>query len=147
MKSPQPLRRGAQSRLLRHLQPIEFSADLLKLLRDFTGRQWVFNAVDRWFADPAGARVFWLTGAPGVGKSAIAAWIREHRREVAAFHFCDINSEELFLYVTHVVEEVRGGRLSLARIDEFPRGLGGALSDQKLHPAAARRETASHVCK
>lgn len=85
---------GTQSRLLRTLQPIQFSADLLKLLRDFTGRQWVFDEVDRWFANPAGAKVFWLTGAPGVGKSAIAAWVREHRREVAAFHFCDINSEE-----------------------------------------------------
>ncbi len=85
---------GVQSRLLRVLQPIHFSADLLKLLRDFTGRQWVFDEVDTWFANPAGAKVFWLTGAPGVGKSAIAAWIREHRREVAAFHFCDIYSEE-----------------------------------------------------
>ena len=85
---------GVQSRLLRVLQPIQFSADLLNLLRHFTGRQWVFDEVDAWFADPHGARVFWLTGAPGVGKSAIAAWIREKRREVAAFHFCDIHSEE-----------------------------------------------------
>jgi len=85
---------GAQSRLLRYLQPIEFSADLLKLLHDFTGRQWVFDQIDRWLANPAGAKVFWISGGPGVGKSAIAAWIREHRREVAAFHFCDSYSEE-----------------------------------------------------
>ncbi|HPG84427.1 MAG TPA: TIR domain-containing protein [bacterium] len=85
---------GSQSRLLQVLQPIQFSADILKLLKDFTGRRWVFDEVDRWLANPNGEKIFWLTGAPGVGKSAIAAWIRENRREIAAFHFCDINSEE-----------------------------------------------------
>jgi WD40 repeat protein len=85
---------GLQSRLLRTLQPIEFSADLFKLLRDFTGRKWVFAEIDAWLNDPTGVKLFWLTGAPGVGKSSLAAWVREHRREVAAYHFCDINSEE-----------------------------------------------------
>ena len=85
---------GTQSRLLSVLQPIQFSADILKLLRDFTGREWVFDEVDRWLNDPSGSKIFWITGAPGVGKSALSAWVREHRREIAAFHFCDINSEE-----------------------------------------------------
>jgi tetratricopeptide (TPR) repeat protein len=39
----------------------------------FTGRQWVFEAVDDWLADPEGARVFLLGGGPGTGKTAIAA--------------------------------------------------------------------------
>ncbi|MCH7227951.1 TIR domain-containing protein [Haloferula sp. A504] len=85
---------GAQSRLLSVLEPISFTADISKLLRDFTGRKWVFAEVDEWFHDPDGAKLFWITGAPGAGKSAIAAWIRDNRREIAAFHFCDINSEE-----------------------------------------------------
>jgi len=85
---------GLQSRLIKTLQPIEFSADLLKLLKDFTGRKWVVDEVDAWFDDPEGQKVFFITGEPGVGKSAVAAWIRENRREVAAFHFCDISSEE-----------------------------------------------------
>ena len=85
---------GTQGRLLSVLQPIQFSADILKLLQDFTGRQWVFDEVDRWLDAPSGSKLFWLTGAPGVGKSAVAAWLREHRRQIAAFHFCDINSEE-----------------------------------------------------
>jgi WD40 repeat protein len=85
---------GTQSRLLSVLEPIQFSADILKLLRDFTGREWVFDEVDGWLNDASGSKVFWITGAPGVGKSALAAWVREHRREIAAFHFCDINSEE-----------------------------------------------------
>ena len=85
---------GAQGRLLKALQPIRFGADVQRLLRDFTGRKWVFAEVDRWLADPEGPKVFWITGAPGAGKSAIAAWLRDNRREVAAFHFCDIASEE-----------------------------------------------------
>ena len=85
---------GTQSHLLSVLQPIQFSADILKLLQDFTGREWVFDEVDRWLNDTIGSKIFWITGAPGVGKSALAAWVREHRREIAAFHFCDINSEE-----------------------------------------------------
>jgi len=62
---------GTQSRLLSVLQPIQFSADILKLLRDFTGRKWVFDEIDTWLRNPAGSKVFWITGAPGVGKSAI----------------------------------------------------------------------------
>lgn len=85
---------GVQSRLLKTLQPISFIADMSKLLKDFTGRKWVFKKIDNWLTDPGGAKIFWLQGAPGIGKSAIAAWLRDNRREIAAFHFCDINSEE-----------------------------------------------------
>lgn len=85
---------GIQSRLLKTLQPISFVADLSKLLKDFTGRKWVFDAIDSWLSNPEESKIFWLQGAPGIGKSAIAAWLRDNRREIAAFHFCDINSEE-----------------------------------------------------
>jgi len=85
---------GVQHRLISSLQPIQFVADLSKFLQDFTGRKWAFDAVDAWLADPEGSKIFWLQGAPGVGKSAISAWLRDNRRQIAAFHFCDINSEE-----------------------------------------------------
>ena len=85
---------GPQSRLLTVLEPIQFSADIARLLRDFTGREWVFDEVDAWLHNANGEKLFWISGAPGVGKSAIAAWVCENRREIAAFHFCDINNEE-----------------------------------------------------
>ena len=85
---------GNQSKLLSTLEPIQFTADITKLLRDFTGRKWVFDELDAWLQTPSGKKLFWILGEPGVGKSAIAAWVRENRREIAAFHFCDINSEE-----------------------------------------------------
>ncbi len=85
---------GVQRKLQDALKPIKFERDISGLLRDFTGRKWVFEAVDNWLRDDKGSKIFWLQGAPGVGKSAISAWLRDNRREIAAFHFCDVNSEE-----------------------------------------------------
>jgi hypothetical protein len=79
---------GAQSRLLQRLEPLPFEADIAQHLSRFVGRQWVFEAIDMWMADPNASRIFWITGKPGVGKTAIAAWLCYHRREVAAFHLC-----------------------------------------------------------
>ena len=79
---------GAQSRLLCALEPLPFDADIAQHLKRFTGRQWVFDQIDDWLSDPNGSRVFWITGAPGVGKTAIATWLCAKRREVAAFHLC-----------------------------------------------------------
>src|SRR5258708_20755848 len=52
---------------------IDFTTDISKLTRDFTGREWVFQAIEVWLADAHGSRFFLLTGSPGSGKSAIAA--------------------------------------------------------------------------
>ena len=62
---------GAQSRLLDTLQPIRFSADILDLLEDFTGREWVFEEVDAWLRGESDEKVLWISGDPGVGKSTI----------------------------------------------------------------------------
>lgn len=48
-------------------------ADLIARPRaDFTGREWVFAAIDTWLADPKGPSFFIITGEPGIGKTAIA---------------------------------------------------------------------------
>ena len=41
--------------------------------RNFTGREWVFQEIDRWLADPTAARIFLLEGEPGSGKTALAS--------------------------------------------------------------------------
>ena len=48
-------------------------------------------------------------------------------------------SEGLFLYAEWVLKELRGGRLSLERVDEFPQGLGRVYFDffQRQFPDAA----------
>src|ERR1039457_32040 len=50
-------------------------AHIRKLLeKKLVGRTWLFEAVEKWrtTADPT-SRLFWLMGAPGIGKSAFAA--------------------------------------------------------------------------
>lgn len=51
----------------------DFSDLIVDRTKDFIGREWVFAKIDRWLADPKGARVFLLIGGPGSGKMALAA--------------------------------------------------------------------------
>jgi hypothetical protein len=91
------------------------SSELEDRTRHFTGRQWVFDAIGRWLSDPAGARVFLLTGGPGTGKTAIAARIaqmNEGRAEAASpllrpdclayAHFCQAGIERTISPVSFV---------------------------------------------
>ena len=52
------------------LSAIAFTSDIARLTENFTGRQWVFDEIDRWLKESE-ERFFILTGEPGVGKSAI----------------------------------------------------------------------------
>jgi len=53
------------------LSRIAFTSDIARLTEKFTGRQWVFDDIDRWLRESE-ERFFILTGEPGVGRSAIA---------------------------------------------------------------------------
>lgn len=79
---------GVQSRLSQHLQPLSFDAEVSEHLPRFKGRQWLFRRIDAWFARSDSSRIFWITGPPGFGKTAIVAWLGHHYRQVAALHFC-----------------------------------------------------------
>lgn len=85
---------NTQLRLLNALKPIDFNADILKYIKEFSGRKWIIQEIEDWIQDDKGQKVFWVTGAPGVGKTAIAAWVRENRPEIAAFHFCSNTQEK-----------------------------------------------------
>ncbi len=52
---------------------IDFTSYITDRTTDFTGRAWVFQAVNDWLAKPDGSRYFLLTGEPGSGKTAIAS--------------------------------------------------------------------------
>lgn len=79
---------GNQQRLLKALQPLDFDADILFHLKSFVGRDWVFNKIDAWLTQPDAQRVFWIAGAPGVGKTAICAWLSSRYIEIGAMHLC-----------------------------------------------------------
>jgi hypothetical protein len=73
----------------------DFAADarIRKLLeKKLVGRTWLFEAVENWRTTAErDARLFWLMGAPGIGKSAFAAHLAHEygRGTVIAVQFCD----------------------------------------------------------
>ncbi|MDE5831394.1 MAG: TerD family protein [Desulfovibrio sp.] len=67
---------------------------LLGLLRDgFVGREWLFEEIEKWLAEPDGRNVFCVTGEPGVGKSALVAQLASQNKiQVAGVYFCEAGS-------------------------------------------------------
>ena len=82
------------TRLLHILNPLEFSADVAKHVARFTGREWLLNDLNAWLADSGASRVFWITGGPGAGKTALAAYLCHTRSEAVAFHFCQYGHDD-----------------------------------------------------
>jgi hypothetical protein len=64
-----------------HVSAIDFTLDLEKLTKDFTGRQWVFDDIDPWLRN-SDERFFILTGELGVRNSEIAALLTQIRNEL-----------------------------------------------------------------
>jgi WD40 repeat protein len=79
---------GGQRVRLKALQPLDYTRDTVQRARGFHGREWLKEQVERWIEIPK-SRVFWLTGLPGVGKSAFAAHLCQTHPDVKARHFCE----------------------------------------------------------
>src|SRR5262249_245236 len=81
---------GEIEKLERLLKPIESDSRIYELLKKgVTGRHWLFETVEKWRSNDPASRGFWLMGAPGVGKSTVAAHLAIHGREVIAVEFCN----------------------------------------------------------
>ena len=85
-----------------YLKPIKSDSRIYALLnKGFIGREWLFEAVEKWRSgtpsSPGGegwgvglSRLFWITGDPGVGKSAFAAQLtHKHGDRVIAAQFVE----------------------------------------------------------
>lgn len=79
---------GTANRLMKELEPLDFSADLVFSQAWFTGRQWVFDEIEKWINDRHASRLFWLAGAPGIGKTTIATRLLQLFPNIVAFHLC-----------------------------------------------------------
>jgi hypothetical protein len=100
------------------LSTLDFTPEMGRLTTIFTGREWVFEKIDRWLADHAGPCFFIITGWPGTGKSAIAARLTQVR-DVAACHFCVANDSK----TTDPALFARSLSHQLCRIDGFAIGI------------------------
>src|SRR5262249_14839521 len=50
-----------------------FSTYIEERTRDFSGREWILEVINDWLNSSNGSRFFIITGAPGSGKTALAA--------------------------------------------------------------------------
>ncbi len=89
---------AGEIRLLQErLQPTSSEARIRRLIdKGMVGRQWLLSAVNEWSASrDRASRIFWITGAPGVGKSAFAAHLAHFGRDkVIAVHFCEYDKPD-----------------------------------------------------
>jgi WD40 repeat protein len=88
LEGAEPENSGGQARLIRLLHPIDFSSEMERHVADFLGRAWLDVQIDDWLREKSPSRVFWLTGGPGVGKTAFSVHLAYRRADVVAFHAC-----------------------------------------------------------
>ena len=74
--------------LFKTLNPLNYETDIVLNQTWFTGREWVFEAIDKWIHTKDASRLFWITGVPGIGKTAIATRLLQIYPEISAFHIC-----------------------------------------------------------
>ena len=82
---------GGQTDLMRILDPLDNEHAIASHVKEFVGREWLFETYECWRDDSAGARVFFLTGLSGTGKSAFSALLCHRDPAVMAAHFGRIN--------------------------------------------------------
>jgi WD40 repeat protein len=78
---------GSYADVFSKLKPLDFGVDISHMVKDFTGRQWLFDEVEYWLNHSSG-KVFIISGDPGIGKSSIMAQLASKHPQVMAFHFC-----------------------------------------------------------
>jgi tetratricopeptide (TPR) repeat protein len=91
LTSPAAQRFAAEiDQLDRLLHPVEQAADIPPLLDGFVGREWLLAEVNARRSGALASRLIWLTGGPGAGKSAFAAWLATYQRaNIIALNLCD----------------------------------------------------------
>ena len=76
---------------------------------NFYGREWFFDEVKEWLYGDPESRVFFLTGKPGVGKTAISAVLCHRFPKVKAYHlvkFEDMRKSDALECVLSIVYQL-----------------------------------------
>jgi hypothetical protein len=80
---------GSFCKLQSVLKPIHFKAEIQRYTENFIGRKWILEDIRSWLNDENSSKVFWITGGPGVGKTAISLWLSCCVVEqIRAWHLC-----------------------------------------------------------
>jgi WD40 repeat protein len=87
---------GEIEELKKRLKPLSPDTRIGGLLKQgFVGREWLVREINIWRQENRDSRVFFLTGKPGVGKSAFAAWLAHHSKaNIIAAHFIEYNKPD-----------------------------------------------------
>lgn len=84
--------------LRNNLEPLDFLNDISLYQPDFIGREWIMADFDKWLNENRDSRVYFITGLPGVGKTALAVHMLQVCNNIMAFHLCRKgNSEKISL--------------------------------------------------
>lgn len=84
--------------LRNNLEPLDFLNDISLYQPDFIGREWVMADFYKWLTENRDSRVYFITGLPGVGKTALAVHMLQACNNIMAFHLCRKgNSEKISL--------------------------------------------------
>ena len=110
---------------------LDFPAYIADRTRDFVGREWVFDEIDAWLADPDAPRYFIITGEPGIGKTAISvdSLVHDHVMGTDDHRFPVLDDGQIVRLV--ILEHVRGLAGLLRRRDIIKR----LLQPPSGHPA------------
>jgi hypothetical protein len=86
---------GEIETLSKYLKPISSDSRVCALLaKKYIGREWLFAAAEDWRINSR-SRLFWISGDPGVGKSAFAAQLAHaNKHNVIATQFCQYDKAD-----------------------------------------------------
>lgn len=78
---------GELTHIRSKLVPIEDRVEMGRHMKDFSGRNWVFEQFEHWLENQPDSRVFWLKGPAGIGKSAFSSKLALSYKNVVGIHF------------------------------------------------------------
>lgn len=96
MESDESRHFAGEIKTLEHfLKPISPDSRISQLVKKkLVGREWLFDKIDNWRSDRS-SRLFWITGAPGVGKSAFTAHLAHYGKDkIIAVQFCEYDKPD-----------------------------------------------------
>ncbi len=97
VESDESLRFAGEIKTLEeYLKPVSSDSRIYQLLKKgLVGRTWLVEAIEKWRNADRSSRLFWIMGAPGVGKSAFAAHLAHYGKDkTIAVQFCEYDQPD-----------------------------------------------------